>query len=88
MGFVYALLLLVGFGSGYGVRELVSRHRPATLRRRYLERGGASYGGRQFRLPLSAAGRLFAPEGRKLDGLKGGDRNGQSGHDLITGSAR
>ena len=33
-----ALLLLVGFAGGYGVRELVSRRRRAAAERRYFER--------------------------------------------------
>ena len=32
------VLLLIGFICGYGIRELISRHRHAKARRRHLER--------------------------------------------------
>jgi hypothetical protein len=34
---IAALLLLVGFASGYGVREVISQRRRAAVRKRQLE---------------------------------------------------
>jgi hypothetical protein len=47
-----AVLLLVGFAGGYGVRDLVSRRRRAAVRRRYLEEQ-AQYNSIMYRLDHS-----------------------------------
>jgi hypothetical protein len=49
----YVLVLAMGFGWGYAVRDLMSRRRRASLRKRYLdalaaEGGDAPYGGRAW----------------------------------------